>query len=80
MRRPLCRENASDDCDLFSVHNPCVLERSMFRSPRSLMGSLWVVPAIRNKCLKYCDWCGGGKSLGGGINKDFKVAENIFVF
>ena len=80
MRRPSCRENASDDCDLFSVHNSCVLERSMFRSPRSLMGSLWVVPAIRNKCLKYCDWCDGGKSLGGGINKDFKVAENIFVF
>ena len=80
MRRPSCRENASDDCDLFSVHNSCVLERSVFRSPRSLMGSLWVVPAIINEYLKYCGWCGGGRALGGGIYKDFKVAENIFGF
>ena len=44
------------------------------------MGSLWVVPAIINEYLKYCGWCGGGRALGGGIYKDFKVAKNIFVF
>ena len=41
---------------------------------------MWVVLGIRYGQWKYFSGCGGGRALGGEINKDFKVAIEIFVF
>ena len=52
----------------------------VFASLWSVTGSMWMVPGIRYGQFKHCSGCGGDRALGGAINKDFKVALEIFVF
>ena len=43
-------------------------------------GSMWAVLGIGDEQGKHCSGCGGGRALGGGIYKDFKVATKKITF
>ena len=55
-------------------------ERSICASLLSLMGSLWMVPAIRGDQYHLCSRCGGGSELGSEIYTEYKVAGKFFAF
>ena len=76
----MCRPRAIARSTSHSACYSTCCEWLFLRLLWSVTGSMWMVPGIRYGQCKHCSGCRGGRALGGAINKDFKVALEIFVF